>query len=189
MLQQSNFTKLFIIVTFLISSASIAQDKSMHKHMKDMKTEKQSADSNIVRKGIIDLKSVDNNNDGKVYQCPMEANVISDAKGECPECGMDLKEVSLEKAKEKLLKRGFEVSETKLKENPGTENKSTETKVAIWNKVCPVTGEDVDPEAPTEVSHGKVIGFCCPGCDKKFKKDPEKYMKNLSEDGSKFLGK
>ena len=188
MLHKSNFTSLLIIIALLATSATFAQNESMHMHMKEMKTEKQSADSIIVRKGIIDLKSIDKNNDGKVFQCPMEANVISDEKGECPLCGMDLKEVSLEKAKEKLLKRGFEVSETKLKENPGTENKSTETKVGIWNKVCPLTGEDVDPEAPTEVYNGKVIGFCCAGCDKKFKKDPEKYMKNLSEDGSKFLG-
>ena len=50
-------------------------------------------------------------------------------------------------------------------------------------------GEDVDPEAPIVDYQGKKIGFCCPGCEKKFTKDPEKYMKNLSEDGTKFLGK
>ncbi|TSA27830.1 MAG: YHS domain-containing protein [Ignavibacteriales bacterium] len=59
----------------------------------------------------------------------------------------------------------------------------------MWNKVCPVKGEEVDTETPTEIYQGKTIGFCCPGCIKKFKKDPEKYMKNLSEDGSKFLDK
>ncbi|MCX6173882.1 MAG: YHS domain-containing protein [Ignavibacteriales bacterium] len=189
MFQQSNFTKLFIIAVLFIASSIFAQNKSMHMQMKDMKTEKQSTDSSIVRKGIIDLKSIDKNNDGKVYQCPMEANVLSDEKGECPLCGMDIKEVTIEKAKEKLLKRGFKVSETELKENPGTVNKSTDTKLSIWNKVCPVTGEDVDTDTPTEVYQGKTIGFCCSGCIKKFKKDPEKYMKNLSEDGSKFLDK
>lgn len=61
--------------------------------------------------------------------------------------------------------------------------------VKIWNKVCPVQGEEVDPEAPTTEYNGKTIGFCCPGCDKKFKKDPERYMKNLSEDGTTFLKK
>jgi YHS domain-containing protein len=66
---------------------------------------------------------------------------------------------------------------------------STETAtVQIWNKVCPVKGEEVDVEAPTVEYNGKVIGFCCPGCDSKFQKDPEKYMKNLNEDGTKFLG-
>jgi YHS domain-containing protein len=69
-------------------------------------------------------------------------------------------------------------------------NESQETaEVQIWNKVCPVKGEEVDVEAPTIEYSDKVIGFCCPGCDSKFQKDPEKYMKNLNEDGSKFIGK
>lgn len=67
---------------------------------------------------------------------------------------------------------------------------STETAtVQIWNKVCPVKGEEVDAEAPTFEYNGKVIGFCCPGCDTKFAKNPEKYAKNLSEDGKRFIGK
>ena len=66
---------------------------------------------------------------------------------------------------------------------------STETAtVQIWNKVCPVKGEEIDADAPTAEYNGKTIGFCCPGCDSKFQKDPEKYMKNLNEDGSKFIG-
>jgi len=60
--------------------------------------------------------------------------------------------------------------------------------VQIWNKVCPVKGEEIDADAPTVEYNGKLIGFCCPGCDSKFQKDPEKYMKNLNEDGSKFIG-
>ena len=58
----------------------------------------------------------------------------------------------------------------------------------IWNKVCPVRGEEVDPEAPTVEYNGKVYGFCCPGCDAKFEKNPEKYSKNLNEDGTQFIG-
>ncbi len=161
-------------------------------HKKDhgaMNSEKQLADSNIVFKGVINLKVIDKNDDGKVYQCPMEANVLSDTKVACPECGMDLREISIVDAKAKLLKRGFDVKETNIKENSNSEVKLVETKLTIWNKVCPVMGEEVDSEAPTEQYNGKTIGFCCPGCDKKFKKDPEKYMKNLSEDGTKFLEK
>ena len=59
----------------------------------------------------------------------------------------------------------------------------------IWNAYCPIRGGEVDPETPTVKYKGKTIGFCCPGCDEKFMKDPEKYMKNLSEDGWKFIGK
>ncbi len=59
----------------------------------------------------------------------------------------------------------------------------------IFNKVCPVAGDEIDAEGPTVEYQGKVYAFCCPGCDKKFRKDPEKYIKNLSEDGSTFVGK
>ncbi|MGB9664365.1 MAG: YHS domain-containing protein [Ignavibacteria bacterium] len=57
----------------------------------------------------------------------------------------------------------------------------------IWNEVCPVMGDPVDPETPTVEYNGKIIGFCCKSCIKKFKKDPEKYLKNLSEDGKRFI--
>jgi len=58
-----------------------------------------------------------------------------------------------------------------------------------WNKVCPVKGNQVESDSPTVEYNGKVYGFCCPGCDSKFAKNPEKYAKNLSEDGKKFVGK
>lgn len=69
-------------------------------------------------------------------------------------------------------------------------NESKETVSEIpWNKVCPVKGNQVDEESPTVEYNGKVYGFCCPGCDSKFKKDPEKYSQNLSEDGKRFVAK
>lgn len=58
-----------------------------------------------------------------------------------------------------------------------------------WNKICPVKGNEVEAESPTVEYNGKVYAFCCPGCDTKFAKNPEKYSKNLSEDGKKFIGK
>jgi YHS domain-containing protein len=57
----------------------------------------------------------------------------------------------------------------------------------IWNEVCPVMGDPVDPETPTVEYNGKIIGFCCKSCIKKFNKDPEKYLKNLTPDGKKFI--
>ena len=91
-------------------------------------------------------------------------------------------------------------------ENPVNENQETQldtimngeqradTTVAapelqIWNKVCPVMGNKVDVDGPTVEYNGKHYGFCCPGCDAKFEKNPEKYSKNLSEDGTKFIGR
>jgi hypothetical protein len=63
----------------------------------------------IVREGEIDLVAIDANGDGMVYQDQMCWNVISDKPGECPLCGMTLKEVSLETAKENLVENDYEV--------------------------------------------------------------------------------
>ena len=66
--------------------------------------------------------------------------------------------------------------------------KEADSKLTAWNAVCPVRGEEVDPDANKAEYNGKVYGFCYNGCDKKFIKDPEKYSKNLSEDGKTFVG-
>lgn len=58
----------------------------------------------------------------------------------------------------------------------------------IWNKFCPVRGGEIDATVKTVRYKGKNVGFCCPGCDEKFMQNPEKYIKNLNEDGSKFIG-
>ena len=78
-----------------------------HKHhqMKSAETEEVS----IVWEGEVDLVAIDANGDGMVYQDQMCWNVISDEPGECPQCGMVLKEVSLETAKENLEKNDYEV--------------------------------------------------------------------------------
>jgi len=68
-------------------------------------------ESSIIREGEIDLVAIDVNEDGMVYQDQMCWNVISDEAGKCPQCGMTLKEVSLEKAKENLLKNDIKVKE------------------------------------------------------------------------------
>ena len=80
-------------------------DKMMGSDNKEMMKDNES----IVRVGTIDLTVIDENGDGKVYQDQMCWNVVSDESGECPQCGMKLKEVSLEKAKANLEKNGFEV--------------------------------------------------------------------------------
>lgn len=81
-----------------------------HSNMMDSANHKMTKEKDsIVREGMIDLKSIDKNNDGKVFQDTMDYNVISDKAGKCPLCGMKLKEVSLEKAKENLIKHDFKV--------------------------------------------------------------------------------
>ena len=76
-------------------------------------TEQHNHSESIVHEGIIDVESIDKNKDGKVYQDMMDWNIISDEPGKCPLCGMTLKEVTLEKAKENLLNHYFKVKENK----------------------------------------------------------------------------
>lgn len=86
------------------------------------------------------------------------------------------------------------LAQDKTKEVQKNENIKSESVQQInvkkpWNAVCPVKGNPIQDDTPTVEYNGKVYGFCCPGCDTKFAKNPEKYSKNLSEDGKKFVGK
>jgi len=47
---------------------------------------------------------------------------------------------------------------------------------------CPVRGGTINKDVYTDYQ-GKRIYFCCPPCIANFKKDPEKYMKKLEEEG------
>src|SRR5207244_13438341 len=52
------------------------------------------------------------------------------------------------------------------------------------NTKCPVQGDDIDPDVTTTYK-GKTVAFCCKDCIKDFKKDPEKYMKQIAADNKK----
>jgi len=65
--------------------------------------------SSIEYKGVIDVRSIDDNKDGKIYQCPMDFNVLSDKPGVDPKCGMKLQQVTIKQAEENLVKHGFKV--------------------------------------------------------------------------------
>ena len=47
---------------------------------------------------------------------------------------------------------------------------------------CPVLGGNIDKNVFADYQ-GKRIYFCCQGCDAEFKKNPEKYMKKMEEQG------
>ena len=100
-----------IIVLSIFTSCN--QDNKTQDH-ESMNTEKGESNSAIVHDGMIDLMSIDKNKDGMVYQDMMDWNAISDIEGKCPVCGMQLKKVSLEKAKENLIKHDFKVSDNKI---------------------------------------------------------------------------
>lgn len=76
-----------------------------------------------------------------------------------------------------------------MKHDHSSDSTKTEEASFIWNKYCPVLGNEVDPEVETVDYNGKKVGFCCASCIKKFNKEPERYLKNLSEDGSEFIAK
>ncbi len=101
------------VVIFLfaisISANTLYAQHDHSKHTNDMKMEQKT--ESIVREGKIDLKKIDENKDGKVFQDPMHWNVISDEAGKCPLCKMTLKEVTIKEAKKNLKKNGFEVKE------------------------------------------------------------------------------
>jgi YHS domain-containing protein len=43
----------------------------------------------------------------------------------------------------------------------------------------------VDKDSVTEIHQGQEFRFCCKGCIRKFKKDPDKYVKLLAEEVAK----
>ena len=75
-----------------------------HKHGKESH---KMMDHSILKKGDpdhkidIDLHSIDKNNDGKLYQCPMKCEAPQDNNGECSKCGMALKETEIKALEEK----------------------------------------------------------------------------------------
>ena len=97
-----------IIVVSIFTSCN--QDNKTPDHG-SMNMEKGQTNSAIVHEGMIDLMAIDKNKDGMVYQDPMDWNVISDEPGKCPLCKMELKEVTLDEAKENLIKNDFQVKD------------------------------------------------------------------------------
>jgi len=67
------------------------------------------SDEAWIREEPVDVKALDTDQDGFVYQDQMCWNVIADEEGKCPKCGMILKKVSVEEATRNLADKGFEV--------------------------------------------------------------------------------
>ncbi|MBU0475950.1 MAG: efflux RND transporter periplasmic adaptor subunit [Bacteroidetes bacterium] len=92
-----------------MNTSTMENSEMDKKPIKDVKKEEtHDNEPSIVHSGIIDVESIDKNKDGKVFQDPMDWNVISDKDGKCPLCGMFLKEVSIDDAKMNLKMNGFE---------------------------------------------------------------------------------
>ncbi|MCH7963519.1 MAG: efflux RND transporter periplasmic adaptor subunit [Bacteroidetes bacterium] len=83
-------------------------DLKMDESTGDYNKETEELKSPLIRIGTIDLESIDENKDGKLYQDIMDWNVISDEPGSCPICGMKLREFTIDEVKANLNEHGFE---------------------------------------------------------------------------------
>ena len=99
--------KLFPAVLFISTVLSFtilngcSDERSHEKHMENSETgetNKFVPDSSIIRVAGFKVESADENNNGKVYQCPMDYEIISDQNANCPVCKMNLEEFSVEDA-------------------------------------------------------------------------------------------
>jgi len=116
---KTSLITMVVVLTAIFSSAyaqssCCGEGASMAKMEKsvDTKSAKNNSDkgkSSIVRTGVINVKAIDANKDGKVFQDMMDWNVISDKPGKCPLCKMTLKEVSIKVAEDNLTKNGFKI--------------------------------------------------------------------------------
>ncbi|MBL1214106.1 MAG: efflux RND transporter periplasmic adaptor subunit [Ignavibacteriae bacterium] len=64
-------------------------------------------DSPLIRTGVIDVESIDENGDGKIYQCPMDWNILADEFQRCPVCEMKMKEYTIDEVKINLKKYDY----------------------------------------------------------------------------------
>ena len=101
-----NTLSIFIIaiaaaVLFFVTGCS-KQNEAPKEQQQTISETKTSIDSTIIRDKNVDVSKIDANKDGKVYECQMDYNVISDKPGTCPKCGMQLEEVTVKQAQENL---------------------------------------------------------------------------------------
>jgi hypothetical protein len=97
-------------LTCLLLSCGSENNNDGHDHARD--GEGLPSDESWIRDEPIDVKALDADHDGFVYQDPMDWNVIADQDGRCPKCGMRLKRVPVAEATENLEKFGFRVAGT-----------------------------------------------------------------------------
>ena len=98
---------------YLIDSESQLKSgiSTIHQHNDEVTTEKKEGDhsahsknaNDIIHKRDVKVAALDKNNDGFVYQCPMDWEVISDEPGICPICKMDLEKFSVQEAQKNLI--------------------------------------------------------------------------------------
>lgn len=97
-----NFIITFAIAALFFASGCSNQNKSSMEQKQTINESKSSIDSTIIRDKNANVSKIDSNKDGKVFECQMDYEVISDKPGSCPKCGMKLEEVSDSDAQKNL---------------------------------------------------------------------------------------
>jgi len=105
------FIKVLMVLVFAATVISCSQKEEAKKVDEVVEQVTEKVESELVRKGIIDVESIDHNHDGNIHECPMDWNVLSDESGSCPTCGMDLKEYTIADVKTNLKKYGYDFKE------------------------------------------------------------------------------
>jgi hypothetical protein len=92
-----------LLAAVFIISISACADKADNEEHKEHSEKAQAA---------VDVKSIDKNEDGKVFMCPMFCtDLVSDEEGRCPECEMKLTEYSIADAEKHLKDKGHKIKE------------------------------------------------------------------------------
>ena len=69
-----------------------------------------------------------------------------------------------------------------MMENSDTQDEQ-EGLIDIGNKICPVSGEEINEDIKATYEYeGKIYNFCCAMCIDAFKADPEQYIKKIEEE-------
>ncbi len=72
-------------------------------------------------------------------------------------------------------------AETMQGEHAAMMDKPAEAVAAVLEQTtCPIMGTAINKALFTEYK-GKKVYFCCPGCEDKFKEEPEKYIAKLPQ--------
>ena len=96
------------------------------------------------------------------WVCPMHPDITADKPVKCSKCGMDLVPQEAEK-------------------KPGAmKMPAKEIAVAVEQTTCPIMNMAIDKKVFVEYK-GKKVYFCCPGCEDKFKAEPEKFLAKLPQ--------
>ncbi|RPI66070.1 MAG: hypothetical protein EHM47_17530 [Ignavibacteriales bacterium] len=84
--------KIHIIEGFILLSFFLVTGCGKENGGNKTDTRQKNLQSELIREAGTDIVLLDKNADGKLYQCPMDYQVISDSMATCPVCKMDLEE-------------------------------------------------------------------------------------------------